>query len=230
MIQKAKTLTTKLHLPEIETQSKPKTPTMSIKSNRENIKVCLRIKPKDKNTKNFLTLNGKIVSTPPVEREPEHMYSFDEIYDETATQQDIFQTSIKQICDSCLSGYNGTVMSYGQTGSGKSYTLLGPSLLGKAQEQIAEESTGIIYRIIQYLFEKKSQNGVERTYSFSLFELYKEEFIELLKSDTKNDIILYEKDLVVHVAGANKVSIDNCPEALMTIKMHFILAIQGKLK
>ena len=31
----------------------------------------------------------------------------------------------KDVCDSAIEGYNGTIFAYGQTGSGKTYTMTG---------------------------------------------------------------------------------------------------------
>jgi hypothetical protein len=45
-------------------------------------------------------------------------FTYDHVADETATQEDVFQKVGKPITESCLAGYNGTILAYGQTGSG----------------------------------------------------------------------------------------------------------------
>jgi centromeric protein E len=47
-----------------------------------------------------------------------HVFSFDEIYSETARQRQVFQASTMGIVDASLDGYNGTIFAYGQTGAG----------------------------------------------------------------------------------------------------------------
>ena len=57
-------------------------------------------------------------------QESSNSFTFDSIYGEASTQEDMFQ-DVKPIVHAVLSGYNGTVLAYGQTGSGKTHTLLG---------------------------------------------------------------------------------------------------------
>jgi len=43
-------------------------------------------------------------------------FTFDDVIDPGGTQDDLFQRVGKPIADSCLEGYNGTIIAYGQTG------------------------------------------------------------------------------------------------------------------
>ena len=61
------------------------------------------------------------------------------------TQQEIFDRIAKEVIDSGLEGYNGTIFAYGQTGSGKTFTMTG----GPEKYQ----DRGIIPRSISYIFE-----------------------------------------------------------------------------
>ena len=56
--------------------------------------------------------------------ESSNSFTFDRIYGEASSQEDMFQ-DVKPIIHQVLNGYNGTVLAYGQTGSGKTHTLLG---------------------------------------------------------------------------------------------------------
>ncbi|KAK7121964.1 hypothetical protein R3I93_022911 [Phoxinus phoxinus] len=41
------------------------------------------------------------------------------------SQEEVFSSVAKNIVESCMNGYNGTIFVYGQTGSGKTFTMLG---------------------------------------------------------------------------------------------------------
>ena len=141
----------------------------------ENIKVILRVRPKIENEYNqncsCLKIDGNsIIAT---SRSDSKQFTFDYIATEESSQSEIFIQGAKDICDSVLQGYNGTIFVYGQTGAGKTYTLLGPnySLSNKNNNLINEDynepyqSTNLIYeelnkgilpRTIDYLFIKNS--------------------------------------------------------------------------
>ncbi|DBA71185.1 TPA: hypothetical protein ACH3X2_011584 [Trebouxia sp. C0005] len=78
--------------------------------------------------------------------ETSNNFTFDRIYDEASSQEDLFQ-DVRPIVHAVLNGYNGTVLAYGQTGSGKTHTLLGSiedvSQRGIVPRAIRELSIGI---------------------------------------------------------------------------------------
>ena len=48
---------------------------------------------------------------------------FDEVFDETTSQQKLFDTAGLKIVNDVLKGNNGSLFVYGQTGTGKTYTM-----------------------------------------------------------------------------------------------------------
>ena len=52
-----------------------------------------------------------------------HQLYFDEIFDEAAPQQKVFDTAGLKIVNDVLNGNNGSLFVYGQTGTGKTYTM-----------------------------------------------------------------------------------------------------------
>ena len=52
-------------------------------------------------------------------------FAFDKVFDETASQVDVFENTTKAIIDGVLDGMNCSVFAYGATGAGKTYTMLG---------------------------------------------------------------------------------------------------------
>jgi kinesin family protein C1 len=53
-----------------------------------------------------------------------HVFEFDQVFDPTATQSDMF-AEVASLVQSAMDGYKVAIFAYGQTGSGKTYTMLG---------------------------------------------------------------------------------------------------------
>ena len=99
-------------------------------SQEECIKVMIRIRNKNNEKKpstKFTISNNTKITTENDNKEP-LSFSFDYIFNENSSQAEIFEHCGKNICDSALKGYNGTIFAYGQSGSGKTFTLLGKSI------------------------------------------------------------------------------------------------------
>ena len=105
-----------------------------------------------------------------------HTFKFDKIFDCATTQEQIFNEVAKDVIDSAIDGYNGTIFAYGQTGSGKTYTITG------GVESISMR--GIIPRALSYIFEetKKRTLFTWKIY-ISYLEIYNNDGYDLL-SDT----------------------------------------------
>jgi kinesin family protein 6/9 len=105
-----------------------------------------------------------------------HTFRFDKIFDCATTQEQIFNEVAKDVIDSAIDGYNGTIFAYGQTGSGKTYTITG------GVESISMR--GIIPRALSYIFEeiKKRTLFTWKIY-ISYLEIYNNDGYDLL-SDT----------------------------------------------
>ena len=54
-----------------------------------------------------------------------HTFNFDEAFDESMSNFDIYQRCVRHLVDTVFEGGNATCFAYGQTGSGKTYTMLG---------------------------------------------------------------------------------------------------------
>jgi Cdc6-like AAA superfamily ATPase len=50
-------------------------------------------------------------------------FGFDRVFDETCTQQDVYEATTRTLLDSVLDGFNATVFAYGATGCGKTHTI-----------------------------------------------------------------------------------------------------------
>ncbi|TBU02630.1 kinesin [Hamiltosporidium magnivora] len=163
-----------------------------------NINVFLRIKPssiqKPSISRNSISLN-------------QTTYNFDRIFYKS-NQQEIFETSSKDLVNKALQGYNCTIFAYGQTGSGKTYTIQG-----------TKENPGIVPHTLKYIYTKyfcanKIFSGTENplknkenfnenlesnrlisventTFKMYFIEIYNETIYDLL-NPSKSDIIIRE--------------------------------------
>ncbi|CAH0562472.1 unnamed protein product [Brassicogethes aeneus] len=103
-------------------------------------------------------------------------FSFDHIYTEHKTNQDIYNGSVLHLVKSTLEGFNSTIFAYGQTSSGKTYTMLG-----------SDCSAGIMQLAITDIFDIISKN-TDRKYLISVcyMEIYNEKVNDLLDITAKD--------------------------------------------
>lgn len=71
-------------------------------------------------------------------------FQFNQVFGMETRQEKIFDKIAKDVADSALDGYNGTIFAYGQTGSGKTFTMTGSGTL--------YEDRGLISRTLSYIF------------------------------------------------------------------------------
>ena len=81
-----------------------------------------------------------------------HQFSFDHVYDQDSSQEEVYNNTARQAVLSVLEGFNATIMAYGQTGTGKTYTMEG------FKYNNWDEQRGIIPRSIEEIF-KFIENG-----------------------------------------------------------------------
>ena len=100
--------------------------TNNLTDSKENIKVIVRIRPKierEFDQGSYIKVDGNSIITN-VKNETKQ-YTYDYIATEDSSQSEIFEQCARNIADSTLQGYNGTIFVYGQTGAGKTYTIIG---------------------------------------------------------------------------------------------------------
>ncbi|PIK35188.1 putative kinesin-like protein KIF6 [Apostichopus japonicus] len=106
-------------------------------------------------------------------KKEEYSFQFERSFDQNVKQDEVFEYVAKDVIDSVLSGYNGTIFAYGQTGSGKTFTIT-----GGAERYI---DRGIIPRTLSYIFEENSKcpDYVSTTH-ISYLEIYNDSGYDLL--------------------------------------------------
>ncbi|XP_012706201.2 kinesin-like protein KIF18A [Fundulus heteroclitus] len=98
-------------------------------------------------------------------------FVFDHVFDENATQADIFENTTKGVLDGLMNGFNCTVFAYGATGAGKTHTMLG-----------SPNDPGVMYRTMNELFKRMDDVKEEKEFAiaFSYLEVYNEQIRDLL--------------------------------------------------
>lgn len=127
----------------------------------------------------------------------DQVFAFDRIFDENASQVEVYEGTTKGLLDSVLDGYNATVFAYGATGCGKTHTITG-----------TPQSPGIIFLTMQELFEKINERSGEKhtEVTLSYLEIYNETIRDLLvppgSATNKQGLMLREdSNAGVSVAG-----------------------------
>ncbi|KAK6751133.1 hypothetical protein RB195_002854 [Necator americanus] len=126
-------------------------------------------------------------------QDPSKDFTFDAIYNESSKQTDLYDETFRDLVDSVLNGFNGTIFAYGQTGTGKTYTMEGKSSI--------PEERGVIFNCFEHIFQhiarSRNQQYLVRA---SYLEIYQEELRDLLSKDDRVKLELKEKaDIGVYV-------------------------------
>ena len=114
---------------------------------------CMKVLPPDPNSSHpnaSTTIQIGASSTGP-------RFTFDEVFPTTSQQSEVFDHRVAPLVESCLQGYNASLVAYGQTGSGKTHTVIGPSTLhnnATGSDPADDPSSGMIPRAVHQLFQK----------------------------------------------------------------------------
>ncbi|KAF9285957.1 hypothetical protein BGZ68_003347 [Mortierella alpina] len=139
----------------------------------------------------------------------ERRAAIDYTYDHALTGSDnelIYSTSVKNLVQSAMEGYNGTVFAYGQTSSGKTYTMSG-----------TEKQPGITPRAVEDVFKYIRENS-EREFLLrvSYLEIYNESIRDLLSPEAIDLRIHEDRKRGVYVSPL-KEEIVTTPSQVMRI-------------
>ncbi|CAG9465590.1 unnamed protein product [Pedinophyceae sp. YPF-701] len=173
------------------------------------VKSCVKVVLRTRPTRNFAHDSLKIVDgqdtlqvnvprghAAPKQFQPEqYTFRFDNILHE-ASQEEVFDVCARDVIDSFLDGYNGTILCYGQTGAGKTYTMTG------AKDSF--KSRGIIPRTISEVFNAaRERTSSVYTVRISYAEIYNEAFFDLLEPATPSSSISVSDGVrgAVHMKG-----------------------------
>ncbi|XP_033106155.1 kinesin-like protein KIF18A [Anneissia japonica] len=98
-------------------------------------------------------------------------FAFDRVFDGSASQQNVYESTTKPVIDGLMNGYNCSVFAYGATGAGKTFTMLGDP-----------NSPGVIFLTMMELYHRIEQVQSEKLcdIAISYLEIYNETIRDLL--------------------------------------------------
>ncbi|XP_030628202.1 kinesin-like protein KIF15 [Chanos chanos] len=203
-------------------------PVNSNSTDGDAIKVYVRVRPLTQGT--GLTTDGDqslclTVTSPQTIRlhsKPEpRTFTYDHVADMDTSQESVFSSVAKDIVESCMNGYNGTIFAYGQTGSGKTFTMLGPSEL----DNFSDNMRGVIPRSFEYLFflinREVERSGQSKSFlcKCSFIEIYNEQIYDLLDSASASLFLREDIKKGVFVEGAVEKYATSAAEAYQVLSM-----------
>ncbi|NXB96845.1 KIF15 protein, partial [Vidua chalybeata] len=189
------------------------------------IKVFVRVRPPSDRTAltdgdDGLCLSVLSSNTIRLHSKPEpKIFTFDYVANMETTQESVFSIVAKNIVESCMNGYNGTIFAYGQTGSGKTFTMMGPS----DSDNFTHSLRGVIPRSFEYLFfliereKKKAGSGKSFLCKCSFIEIYNEQIFDLLDSASAGLFLRESIKKGVFVDGAVEQVLSSAAEAYQVL-------------
>ncbi|KAI5078628.1 hypothetical protein GOP47_0006299 [Adiantum capillus-veneris] len=120
----------------------------------------------------------------------ERRFTFDHVFGPHVGQEEVYMACVKPLVESCIAGYNATVLAYGQTGSGKTHTM------GSANSNFLQEhELGILPRVIRQLYKSiEEENRAEFLVKCSFVEIHNEEIKDLVHPETPSKSIFIRED------------------------------------
>ncbi|XP_029445555.1 kinesin-like protein KIF15 isoform X2 [Rhinatrema bivittatum] len=192
------------------------------------IRVFVRIRPLEErslvsaDSEQGLCLSVLSTNTIRLHSKPEpKTFTYDHVANMDATQESVFSCVAKNIVESCMNGYNGTIFAYGQTGSGKTFTMLGPS----DSDNFSHSMRGVIPRSLEYLFflisreKEKAEDGKSFLCKCSFIEIYNEQIFDLLDSASAGLFLREHIKKGVFVVGVLEQVVTTAAEAYQVLSM-----------
>lgn len=127
-----------------------------------------------------------------------YRFTFDHVHDQYSTQQELYESSAKQVVLSSLEGYNAAIIAYGQTGTGKTFTMEGES---------EGPLRGIIPRTVEDIFrtiENDPDSSSKYLVRTSYLQIYNEVISDLLKPERTGLTIREDRRRGVYVEGLSE--------------------------
>nr|XP_008519593.1 PREDICTED: kinesin-like protein KIF19 [Equus przewalskii] len=138
----------------------------------------------------------------------EKAFIFDTVFDQHASQEDVYRATTQQLVEGVISGYNATVFAYGPSGAGKTHTMLG-----------TDTEPGIYLRTLADLFQaiEESRDGADCRVSMSYLEIYNEVIRDLLNPASGFLELREDSRGSIQIAGITEVSTSHAQEIMQLL-------------
>ncbi|XP_010641085.1 kinesin-like protein KIF19 [Fukomys damarensis] len=141
-------------------------------------------------------------------RSRERTFIFDRVFDQHASQEDVYSATIQHLVEGVISGYNATVFAYGPSGAGKTHTMLG-----------MDAEPGIYLQTLTDLFQaiEETQDNMDYRVSMSYLEIYNEVIRDLLNPSSGFLDLREDSKGSIQIAGITEVSTLNAQEIMQLL-------------
>ncbi|XP_030369213.1 kinesin-like protein KIF19 [Scaptodrosophila lebanonensis] len=160
-------------------------------------------------------------------------YSYDHVFKENDTQEQVYKTTTAPLVRDVLNGYNAAVFAYGATGSGKTHTMLGPvprkrgtastpapsnapSTAAGYEADVNSQEIGLMVRAIEDIFlhiESASPDSACKV-SISYLEIYNELIRDLLNPGGPLELREDNRGQRITVAGLSEITTSSRKEVV----------------
>ncbi|CAE6470176.1 unnamed protein product [Rhizoctonia solani] len=158
--------------------------------------------------------NSSLSIVNPVDAGKRFRFNFTSVHGQNATQEQVFETDVRPLLPSVFTGHTLTIFAYGVTSSGKTHTMQGSAT-----------EPGIIPRVMEALFERKSNTRAKVSFELSYMEIYKDDVFDLMVATRGTKLPVREDGKgKVFVANLTETPIESTDE----FDTHFIAACKGR--
>ncbi|XP_035573409.1 kinesin-like protein KIF19 isoform X2 [Canis lupus dingo] len=141
-------------------------------------------------------------------RSREKTFIFDTVFDQHASQEDVYRATTQHLVEGVVSGYNATVFAYGPSGAGKTYTMLGMD----AEPGIYLQTLADLFRAIEEI-----RDSADCSVSMSYLEIYNEVIRDLLNPSSGFLDLREDSRGSIQIAGIMEVSTSNAQEIMQLL-------------
>jgi centromeric protein E len=175
----------------------------------DSIQVCVRIRPflgNEREDSSAWSWKDKTISQ---RSNSQVSYSFDHLFHPGNSNNDIFESVIKNTVLKSMQGYHGTVFTYGQTNSGKTFTMNG-----------THHQPGIIPQSIHFCFDSIQEHFTDREFLIrvSYLEVYNEQVKDLLSTEPTQIKLQHDAKFGTVLSGVLEQVVLNAQQVIALLK------------
>jgi kinesin family protein 2/24 len=136
----------------------------------------------------------------------QHTFTFDEVFDETAGNDEVYRRTAKPLVEYTFTGGKATCFVYGQTGSGKTHTMM-------------SANNGLYLLAARDMFQALKTSEHNHLVAFvSFYEIYQSQLYDLLNARNK----IYAREdgkSQVCIQGLNEQKVDSVDQLMSVFEL-----------